>query len=222
MSRLPAKDPTLVQVLSLYLLLLAFFVLLFNASRFDQGKADAVTESLSSTFRTYGQPDQPIFVRSSDQGQRPGNEVILENVSDLIRTELSVAKVENLRRGRLLRATFKTEDLFESGTSGIRSDRMDLMRELARMLGKATKGQRHKVEIVVGSPWITPDQIRKSVPLPVARAASFSEMLLGQGALDGTVSGGVGFTTPDTVSLVYRLDPALREPDGAAAETAVQ
>ena len=218
MSRLPAKDPTLIQVLSLYLLLLAFFVLLFNASRFDQGKADAVAESLSSTFRTYGQPDRPVFVRSSDQGQRPGNEAILENVSDLIRTELAVARIENLRRGRLLRATFKTDDLFEVGTSGIRSDRMDLMRKLSQLLGKQTKGQRHKVEIVVGSSWITPDQIKNSVPLPIARAASFSEMLLGLGALNGTVSGGVGFIAPDTVSLIYRLDPKLRDTSADAAE----
>ena len=39
MRRLPEKDPTLIQVLSLYLLLLAFFVLLFNASQYDRGKA---------------------------------------------------------------------------------------------------------------------------------------------------------------------------------------
>ena len=224
MPRLPAKDPTLIQVLSLYLLLLAFFVMLFNASRFDQGKADAVTESLSSTFRMHGQPDDPLVVRSSDQGQAPGNEVILRNVSDLIRTELEVAKVENLRRGRLLRATFATEHLFEPGTAGIRSDRDGLMRRLAEMLSTRTKGQRHKVEISVGSDWITPDRMKAAVPLPIARAASFSEILMSHGALQGTVSGGVRFSQPGVVVLVYRLDPEFRPEDetGEPAPEAVR
>jgi len=46
MRHLRGKDPTLIQVLSLYLLLLAFFVLLFNASQYDRGKAAPVKESL--------------------------------------------------------------------------------------------------------------------------------------------------------------------------------
>lgn len=220
MRRLPAKDPTLIQVLSLYLLLLAFFVLLFNASQYDRGRAAAVKESLSSTFRTHGNPENDPVVRSSDQGQAPGAELILDSFSDLIRTELQVAKIETLRRGRLLRVTLAADDLFEAGTAGLRTDREPLADKLAAMLGKSPPGHRHKVEAFLVGDWITPDQMRRSVPLPIARAASLAETLIARGAIAGTVSGGTRHGTGGQVVLLYRVDPKTRPEDTAAGPAA--
>lgn len=223
MRRLPTKDPTLIQVLSLYLLLLAFFVLLFNASQYDRGRAAAVKESLDSTFRTYGEPQADPVVRSSDQGQAPGAELILDSFSDLIRTELQVARIENLRRGRLLRVTLGADDLFEPKTAGLRSDREDLANKLAQLLGKSPPGHRHKVEAFLVGDWITPDRMKKSVPLPIARAASLAETLVARGAIKGTVSGGTRHGAQNQVVLLYRVDPKTRPedaPDGPKANTA--
>lgn len=218
MRRLPGKDPTLIQVLSLYLLLLAFFVLLFNASQYDRGKAAAVTESLSSTFRMHGQPADNEIVRSSDQGDIPGAELVLDSFSDLIRTELKVAKVENLQKGKLLRVTLDPEDLFETSSPGIRSDKDEFVNKLAALLGKSPPGMRHKVQVYMVGDWIPPDQLRQNVPLPIARVSGLAEMLLARGALDGTVSGGARHGTSEKVSLIYRVDPEAR-PEDAPART---
>ena len=210
MRRLPGKDPALIQVLSLYLLLLAFFVLLFNASQFDRGKAAAVKESLSSTFRMHGQPDEDEVVRSSDQGDIPGAELVLDSFSDLIRTELKVAKIENLQKGRLLRVTLDPEELFETSSPGIRSDKDEFVTRLGALLGKTPPGKRHKVQVYMVGEWILPDQLKQSVPLPIARASGLAEMLLARGALAGTVSGGARHGTSEQVSLIYRVDPETR------------
>ena len=213
MSRLPAKDPSLVQVLSLYLLLLAFFILLFNASRFDQGKADAVTESLSSTFRMHGVPEHDPVVRSSDQGQAPGAEQILDSFADLIRTELAVAKVEKLRRGRLLRVSLGADELFNTDTADIRSDRLGLIQYLAGFLGKKPSGYRHKVQIFFTTDWVTPDQMKNAVPLSIRRAANLSRSLMQHNAVPGTVSGGIRHGRGSQVQLIYRVDQELRPED---------
>ena len=216
MRRLPEKDPTLIQVLSLYLLLLAFFVLLFNASQYDRGKAAAVKESLSSTFRMHGDVADRAIVRSSDQGDIPGAELVLDTFADLIRTELKVAKIENLQRGALLRVTLKPEDIFETSSAGIRSDRDQFVDKLAELLGKKPPGMRHKVQVFMVGDWIPPDQMIRSVPLPIARAAGLAEVLLARGALAGTVSGGARHGTGKQVSLIYRVDPETRPEDKIA------
>lgn len=220
MRRLPGKDPTLIQVLSLYLLLLAFFVLLFNASQYDRGKSAAVKESLSSTFRTHGDPADSDVVRSSDQGDTPGAEIVLDSFADLIRTELKVAKVENLQRGKLLRVTLDPEDLFETSSPGIRSDRDKFVNKLAELLGKTPPGMRHKVQVFMVGDWILPDQMTRSIPLPIARAAGLSEILLARGALAGTVSGGARHGAKKQVSLIYRVDPEVRPEDENANKPA--
>ncbi|MFT5488853.1 MAG: hypothetical protein ACI9JL_000608 [Paracoccaceae bacterium] len=213
MRRLPEKDPTLIQVLSLYLLLLAFFVLLFNASQYDRGKAAAVKESLSSTFRTHGVAADRDIVRSTDQGDIPGAELVLDSFADLIRTELKVAKVENLQRGKLLRVTLDPEDLFETSSPGIRSDRDQFVNKLAELLGKTPPGMRHKVQVFMVGDWILPDQMKRDVPLPIARAAGLAEILLARGALAGTVSGGARHGAEKQISLIYRVDPETRPED---------
>ena len=221
MRRLQGTDPTLIQVLSLYLLLLAFFVLLFNASQYDRGKATAVKESLSSTFRTHGKLAEQLLVRSSDQGGLPGAELVLDSFADLIRTELKVARIENLQRGRLLRVTLDAEDLFETSTPGIRSDRDSFVDNLAELLGKSPPGLRHKVHIFMSGDWITPDQMTQSVPMPIQRAAGLAEMLLARGAVAGTVSAGMRHGTRNQVSLIYRVDPDIRPEDSATRKPAV-
>lgn len=213
MRRLPAKNPTLLQMLSLYLLLLAFFVLLFNASQYDRGRAAAVTESLSSKFRMHGDPANDVAARSSDQGLSPGAEVILDSFADLIRTELQVAKIENLQRGRLLRVTLGADDLFVAGSADLRADREELLTNLAQLLGKSPPGLRHKVEAFLVGDWIPPDRLTQVVPLPIARAAALAETLVARGALPGTVSGGTKHGTHNRIALIYRVDAEIRPED---------
>lgn len=219
MRRVPAKDPTLIQVLSLYLLLLAFFVLLFNASQYDRGRAAAVKESLSSTFRMYGAPANDVVARSSDQGVSPGAEVILDSFAYLIRTELRLARIENLQRGRLLRVTLEIDDLFVAGSAGLRTDREELLSKLAQLLGKSPPGLRHKVEAFLVGGWIPPDRLTRAVPLPIARAAALAETLIVRGALPGTVSAGTKHGARDRIVLLYRIDAEFR-PEDSAPETA--
>lgn len=217
MRRLQTKDPTLVQVLSLYLLLLAFFVVLFNASRFDAGRMAAVGESLTSTFEaTRGLPGDARR-NTSQQGRLLGDELVLASVADLVKTELAVARVHVVRPGRLMLARFPEEALFVPGTADVLAEREGLVAGVADILGRAPEGRRHKVEIQVGSHLAAPDELGGDVPLPVARAAGFAELLVARGAIAGTVMSGVSFETPGEVRMLFRIDPEIRPEDDAAA-----
>lgn len=214
MRRLQLKDPTLVQVLSLFLLLLAFFIVLFNASRFDRGRADAVGESLTSAFRTKGQPTSAPRPFSSMTGDTPGDAQFLEKLGELVRTELEVAEVVTLRPGRILRIRVPTERMFLDGRDEVRPERAGFVASFSRLLGRPEAGRRHKAEIYVGSDWITPDAIRKGVPLPISRVARLTESVIANGALGGTVMAGVRPDDPGAVTIFFRIDPELRPSEG--------
>lgn len=217
MRRLQTKDPTLVQVLSLFLLLLAFFVVLFNASRYDKGRADAVGESLTSTFQSTGRPTRTPRLNTSQSGEAPGDEMVLRKLGELIGTELRVAEVKIVRAGRLLQVRAATDDFFVPGSSEMRAERGAIVTELSRLIGAPVDGRRHKVELFVGSDWVTPDVLRETVPLPIARAAGFAEQLIGRGALPGTVMAGIRPDDEGTVTLLFRIDPESRPAEAAAA-----
>lgn len=213
MRRLQTKDPTLVQVLSLYLLLLAFFVVLFNASRYDVSRVAGVGESLTSTFKpTSGKPGDPRQ-NTSQLGQLAGGAVTLDSVAALVRTELEVSETEILRAGRLMRVRLPTNELFSPEQSSMSEQSQTFLDRFAAILGKQPVGLRHKVEISVGTDWVTPDQLEAAVPLAVARAAVFGETLLAKGALAGTVMSGVAFEAPAETVLLFRIDPEVRPED---------
>lgn len=213
MRRLQTKDPTLVQVLSLYLLLLAFFVVLFNASRYDASRIAGVGESLTSTFKSAaGTPGDPKQT-TSQLGRLAGDEVTLDAVAALVRTELSVSEVEVLRPGRLMRVRLPTDEFFSADQTLLLPQSRDFMDRFSTILGKKPIGLRHKVEISVGTDWVTPDQMETAVPLAVARAAVLGEALIEKGALAGTVMSGVAFGSPAETVLLFRVDPELRPED---------
>lgn len=71
-------DPILLQVLSLYLLLLAFFILLNNISNASAARERLVVGSLNSAFSSTGRETEspPVFTaRRVDIVIRPGRSV---------------------------------------------------------------------------------------------------------------------------------------------------
>ena len=83
-GQLHERDPTLIQVLSLYLLLLAFFVILFNISKVEQFRTSVVTESLNSTFNDSGQTTETPVPLTSAQGRVIADHAFQRRIGQLI------------------------------------------------------------------------------------------------------------------------------------------
>lgn len=218
MRRLQEKDPTLVQVLSLYLLLLAFFVVLFNASRLDKARVAAVGESVSSAFRQTDGIPGPARRNVSQEGGALAPSFDFESLAELVRTELKVAEIRVVRAGRLMQARLPADALFAAGERDVRLDKRPFVSTLSSLLGEKPTGRRHKVEIFVGSDPITPDRMRETVPIEIDRASEIAATMLAQGALPGTVMSGVDFAAPGEVVLLFRIDPDIRPEDTKPAD----
>ncbi len=91
------RDPTLIQVLSLYLLLLAFFVILFNISKVEQFKTTAVTDSLNSTFANRGQPTENPAPLASVLGSIVADPAFQQRIGQLITAEIPISEVKEIK-----------------------------------------------------------------------------------------------------------------------------
>lgn len=220
MARALPQDPTLLQILSLYLLLLAFFVLLFNLSRVEDAKSRAVAESLHSTFSPVNAlGDSPdVFVSLDGDVLNPPK--IEETVGALVKTEIPVAEIQIIKPGRLLQLRVPIHEMFVRGESRIRPDREDLVRRIATAMVDAPRGVRYDLEIMLAR-WRGPDdEWRPTENLSVARAGRFAARLIDAGAPSGTVAGGVAAGEAGWLRMLFharprtearlRLDPAIR------------
>ena len=142
------SDPTLIQVLSLYLLLLAFFVILFNISKAEQFKTTVVTDSLNSTFASRGQATQTPERLTSALGSIVSDPAFQRRMGDLITAEMPISEVREIKPGIILEARVPVDALFKG--DDVAPDRWQFTESLAAVLAGALPGMHYDVNVLVG------------------------------------------------------------------------
>ncbi len=165
-------DPGLVALLSLQLLLLAFFILLTALSRFEQDRVHRVVESVTDSF---GVP----FVASAPQPAAHGSlgfhEAMKPIVEELRRVAAATLPVEleiELRRDGELRIEIPDDLLFGAADATPRAT----VRPLLTAVARALNGPRFEAR-----PWAL-DASARAVPLPGRDRAGAQELAVRRAA----------------------------------------
>lgn len=177
--------------LSLFLLLLAFFILINSMSTFELHKSRAVIDSLTSTFQNPENLDATSEIFVSSIGSVPQPEDIVEEVERLWTTAISVTQITKITPGRSLQLKFPANELFIDAEIELRSDRIQLMNNIASVLATKAVGFVSELEFVVGSGQDTPKGLGAGSSIEIDRAALFAESLLANGAPQDTIAVGV-------------------------------
>lgn len=194
------QSTTLVQVLSLYLLLLAFFVVLYNHSRVEDAKRKAVFGSLQATFTEEGARNVDPVILYEDSAEALGADTFKRDFGNLVRTEIPVASVKIFKQGRQLQAQFPTAVLFDDGRAAIRPDGERMLSRVAAEISRSPQGVKYELSIQVGSRWLDNAALGGTPPLAIARASALAKAIERHGSPQGAVASGVdqghdGFTT---------------------------
>ena len=196
------RDPTLIQVLSLYLLLLAFFVILFNISKVEQFKTTVVADSLNSTFASRGQTTENPAPLASALGRIITDPAFQQRIGQLITTEIPISEVREIKPGSILEARVPIDALFEG--DDVAPDRLQLTKRLAGALGSAPPGVRYDVDIMVGIAADTEADVDGSHrALSLARAGHLAARLVEAGAPSGHVAAGLERGDPNWARLLF-------------------
>ncbi len=196
------RDPTLMQVLSLYLLLLAFFVILFNISKAEQFKTTVVADSLNSTFASHGQPTKNPVLLASALGSIVADPAFQQRIGQLITAEFPISEVREIKPGSILEVRVPVDELFEG--DDVAPNRLQMTERLAGALGGAPPGMRYDVDLMVGIAADTEADVDGSHrALSLARAGNLAARLVAAGAPSGHVAAGLERGDPKWARLLF-------------------
>jgi len=184
-----AQSSQVLQFLSLYLLVLAFFILLVTISTVSQEKADAAIQSI-------------LKKELAKKKKKPGR-VFQDKTTVMFADALGVKKTEVLQVGKIMRITVGTEGLFEQDKSTIKSEQRKLIDRLIAALSNRPDGTQFDMEFVIGSAYTKGLNFPIKQTLAMERAGAFARELLNRGAPPDAISIGIGPIDPGEVVMWF-------------------
>lgn len=198
--------------LGLFLLVLAFFILLVSISTIENVKSKEVMNSLTSTFSDLVTPvtDPTDFV--SMQGEILSPEVFQERIASVFSTDIAVDRIRVIQPGRVMRVDLQALELFVDRTATIRPGHNGLIDRIVASLSANPKGIRYEMAFLIGS--TTPESVDlpTSQTLEISRAGNFARTLIERGAPPNAISVGIrdGAATDITIHFYTRDEDLAR------------
>jgi hypothetical protein len=197
-------------VLSLYLLLLAFFVVLNSISNVEISRLQAVSGSLNETFAVDGKPAEKSVSLFSSQGNLISDAAFLSRVGNLIRTELAFATVEDVLPGRVMAVTMSADSLFIPGREAVNPLLRPIIDRVAKALINPLPGIRYDVDILVGN--------SPTDDLVIGRSAFLANVFAAAGSPARSIAAGIEQDSPGKLRFLFHVRPRnearLIFPDG--------
>lgn len=206
----PPRDSGITIFLSLFLLLLAFFILLNSLATIEKTKTRKVLTSVAATFRSVVDTDTHEKILISDLGPTPEAQDVLEALQQLWVTAVPVAKVEKLTQGRVMRLTLPANDLFLGGRPVLRADREGLFNRTALLLALKSKGAVTEARVVFGTKRGAHTLGDAEGRLAGERAVRMATALVGHGAPPARLSVGLVDGNPKMVHIDFEIRDARR------------
>jgi hypothetical protein len=205
------SNSNMMLLLSLNLILLAFFILLNSLSEFETDRARAVLDSVKQAFHGKVEVAGQLPAISNALGELPEVAAKMREVGSLFEAIAPLGEAKSLRRANSVQIDLPASALFSPGSSRIRQAREALLERLAHLLRKTHEGApRYLFEILVGiGPRKAVEDTATSKPatLELRRAAVLAARLNAEGApLDG-LSTGLQPGAADSLRFVVRLRP---------------
>jgi hypothetical protein len=198
-------------LLSLKLILLAFFILLNSLADFEAGRARAVLASVNQAFNGKIEAADQVPTIASTLGALPEVEAKMREVGSLFEAIAPLADAKSVRRANMVRIDLPVTALFRPAGPRLRQGREVLLQRLAQALGKGPKAApRYLLEVLVGTG--TPKAAEAAAPdgspsLELRRAAVLAARLSAEGVPVDGISTGLRPGAPDSLRFIVRLRP---------------
>ena len=196
-------NTTIPLFLALYLLILAFFILLVSISTLEEVKQKAAINSVTATFTNIMPPTTEITAFSSEEGDVQAGQAFQEKITGIFATSLRVAKVEIIQPGRLMRVHIPTGAMFFEGKAEIRPAQNPLLDRIVTTLSERAPGLRHDMEFVIGSRYTGGRSLPIGQTLEMSRTGVFARELSSRGAPPDSISIGIKAGDPEEISLWF-------------------
>jgi hypothetical protein len=189
--------------LSLFLLLLVFFIVLNAQADRHAGRTHAVLSSLENRYPTFA--IHPRLREGHDPVASRSGTVLaadrVEGMGELFASTVAVSKVTVVTPGRLVEVRLPADGLFVPGSARLRTDRYGLIDRVVDSLRRPREGERLEVDALLA----IDDSVPSQPPGPVQRAASLARALVTGGAPPESVSVGIERGEAGSARLLFSL-----------------
>ena len=201
-------SPHIVLLLSLKLILLAFFILMNALSEFETSRKAAVLESVNHAFRGSIQTPREAISIDASLGLLPLPENLVNEVGSLFDSFVPEAKAKRKERATVMSVEMPAKALFRPGEAQCRPERKILIRRLARAMMQEPGGAR-KYELafehgIAGGESGVEGETGAARERAVRRAESIGRYLIQQSIPPAILSIAVTPGEPDIVRFVLR------------------
>ncbi len=208
----------IVLLLSLNLILLAFFILLNAMSNFETQKTFAVLDSVSHAFRGPIETPRDAESVTASLGVLPLPQDLINEIGSLFESFVPSARVSRTARSTVMTVELPADRMFKPGTHDIRPERKVLIRRVARALMRDTDGiMKYELAFEHGAGGAGSQSNANSDSARFARRGeTMARYLIRQSIPRTALSIGLRSGAPDTVRFVLRVrtDAAPLTPGG--------
>jgi len=185
-------ENTVALFLGLYLVVLAFFILLVTMSTLEESKSKKVMDSLSSTFTSIMPPSADLQTFKSKDGDVLAGQEFQQQVTGIFATALGIDKVKTVQPGRQMRLQLEADSLFFDNEARIRPAMYPLLDRTVAALSNRPSGLRFDLEFIIGT---ATAKDGKTMPveqtLEVLRAGAFARAMNERGIPPDSLSVGM-------------------------------
>jgi len=199
------NDPSVVLFVGLYLLLLAFFVLLNVISTLDEQRAKTVLDSLTATFSSDFGPLSSRPVYSSDVEAPLVSNRFLSDVEQLFENAMPVAQFDILVHGNLLEVLLVADEIFVPGKVDIRPEYEALFFKLQDILTFGPAGLRYDMGIMIDGPSMLRKNAASGQTMEMARVGSIARRMVALGTVPAYLYAGIDDSNLGRLRLLFRV-----------------
>lgn len=187
----PKGDQTIALFLGLYLVVLAFFILLVTISTLEESKSKKVMDSLSSAFTTIVPPSAQLQNFQSKDGDVLASQEFQQQITGIFSTAVQIEKVEIVQPGRLMRVVMNTDSMFFTKEAKIRPNIFPMLDRTVASLSNRPAGMKFDLEMVIGVPVTGGKAMPIVETLEMSRAGVFARAMHERGLPPDSVSVGM-------------------------------
>lgn len=204
-KRIFGADNTMGLFVALYLILLAFFIVLTSVSNHAASRGAAAMTSVNSTFKREGNADQVNI--DPNAVEQPSEDVVLNSVQRSFLSEMELEGRYTEAGGGAFEVQFPESLLFQPGSFRVRQNMIPFLDQLIDALQVANSQDGYEVAFMFGSGAGSVDrEVSRAQEIAIRRAGSLARYLQTSGLPRNRYSTGFVGIDEGQVLVVFRRD----------------
>ncbi|MBL4601494.1 MAG: flagellar motor protein MotB [Emcibacteraceae bacterium] len=189
-TKKPSGDTTSLFV-SLYLIVLAFFMVLNSISNQSQTKVKSATDSVSRAFDNPFAPDADFIDVTGDDASSLPNDEFYEQLQGVFASLVGFDEKFPTQGGNVIRVEFSQSDIYEDESSVFRADQNNFFAQLSRFLQSESVGTVREIEYIIYTGNNFPAGPEYWNDISILRSGAIIGKLTGMGVREDQLSIGV-------------------------------